>query len=67
MQDAHDPNAGIGNTVQDEVLSHREAAITEMKICTIPASVRILSEKREVACQEIDETVGGGRVNRYVI
>ncbi len=60
MQDAHDPNAGIGNTVHDELMSHKEAAITRMKICTIPASVRVLSEKREVARQEIDETVGGG-------
>jgi hypothetical protein len=62
MQHVNDSGAGIGDAVQDQILSHWEAAIDGAKIFTVGNSVGILSEKREVACSEINETIGGGLV-----
>jgi hypothetical protein len=59
VQDVHNSDAGVGETVENQVLAYREAAIAGSQIVTASSRVRMGSEQCEVVGEEVDEPISG--------
>jgi len=59
VHDVHNADARFHDAVENEILSHRKAAIATPQFVAAAPCPGIVSQQFEVVCQQIDESVGG--------
>jgi len=68
VDDMHDLDTRVPYPVEDDVLSHGEAAIYLAKLIAVPASIRMPTKDLEMVDEQVDEAVGGALVvSSYVL